>query len=94
MTGEARRIAAEFEKYFQERGRFRLDPEGRSAKHTHWRDEGEGRGTEGLAVAQMLVDLEEQNDWEARFIVSLERSRVENRVVLEFRGVNAVGVGR
>jgi hypothetical protein len=33
-TTEARRIEKEFTAYFEARGRFRLDPEGRNAKHT------------------------------------------------------------
>jgi superfamily II RNA helicase len=99
VTSEARRLETAFGPFFEARGRFRLDPEGRSAKHTHWREEtverdegdGEGRRAGQLAVAQMLVDAEAQNDWEVRFVVSLEASRRENRPVLTFEGVNAVG---
>jgi hypothetical protein len=77
-----------FEAYFAERGRFRLDPEGRAAKHTHWveaKDSGE------LIVAQMLVDAEEQNDWEAIFSVPHAESRAENRAVVRFVEVRPVG---
>ena len=39
LSPEAKRIEAAFAPYFEAHGRFRLDPEGRSAKHTHWTDE-------------------------------------------------------
>ena len=85
---EARRIEKEFATYFEARGRFRLDPEGRSAKHTHWLEESDA--TE-LQIAQVLADVDEQNDWEARFSVSLADSRRENRPVLAFVGASPVG---
>jgi hypothetical protein len=90
---ESRRIEKEFAAYFEARGRFRLDPEGRNAKHTHIAEqnaEGGGRNAE-WQIAQVLADTEEQNDWEARFSVSLDRSRAENRPVIEFVGVRPVG---
>ncbi len=83
---ETRRIEKQFVPYFDARTRFRLDPEGRSAKHTHIAEDGPT-----WSVAQVLLDVEEQNDWEARFTVSLEKSRAENRAVLEFRDVSPVG---
>jgi superfamily II RNA helicase len=85
-TPEARKIEADFGAYFAARGRFRLDPEGRSAKHTHFADEG-GEWT----VAQMLIDPADANDWEARFTVSLTESRAQNRAVLTFDAVRPVG---
>src|SRR5688572_18546221 len=36
LSPEAKRIEAAFSPYFDAHGRFRLDPEGRSTKHTHW----------------------------------------------------------
>jgi hypothetical protein len=39
----------------------------------------------------MLVDPEDQNDWEATFSLSLPESRAENRPVIRFTGVRAVG---
>jgi hypothetical protein len=88
VSAEARRIESAFATYFETRGRFRLDPEGRSAKHTHWEENSE-KGE--LAIAQMMIDAEEQNDWEARFTVSLAQSRAENRAVVRFEGLNPVG---
>ncbi len=84
MSGEAKRIEKAFAAYFDERGRFRLDPEGRAAKHTHFEESGE-------AVAQVLVDGAEANDWEARFTVSLTESRAQARAVVNFESVGVVG---
>lgn len=89
ISADARRLEARFEKYFVARGRFRLDPEGRATKHTHWQENREAGGWE---IAQMLIDAEEHNDWEARFVVSLAASRTENRPVVQFVGLEAVGV--
>lgn len=89
VSADARQLEAAFGKYFDARGRFRLDPEGRAAKHTHW---GEDGAAGELTVAQMLIDAEEQNDWEARFVVSLGDSRKENRAVVRFLGIGAVGL--
>jgi superfamily II RNA helicase len=86
---EARRIEAAFSAYAEVRGRFRLDPEGRSTKHTHW---AEDRDAGEWPVSQMLVDNEAQNDWEARFTVQLAQSRIENRAVVRFVDVRPVGI--
>jgi superfamily II RNA helicase len=86
---EARRLEAVFGAYAEARGRFRLDPEGRAAKHTHW---AEDRAAGEWTVAQMLIDAEGRNDWEARFTVSLTASRTENRAVVRFDGVGPVGM--
>ncbi len=92
-TTEARRIEKAFAPYFEARGRLRLDPEGRAAKHTHVAEDG-GPTTEGgrkWLIAQVLVDPEDQNDWETRFELSLDESRKENRPVLRFLGVGLIG---
>ena len=87
MPGEMRKIETAFAAYFDARERFRLDPEGRSVKHTHWNevDVAEWR------VAQVLIDPEEHNDWEVAFTVLLEASRAENRAIIRFEGVSAIG---
>lgn len=77
-----------FEAYFAARGRFRLDPEGRSAKHTHWLED---IAPDELVVAQVLVDPDGGNDWEALFAVPLNASRAENRAVVRFHGVRPIG---
>jgi superfamily II RNA helicase len=94
---EARRIEKEFAAYFEARGRFRLDPEGRSVKHTHISEDSSQPSALSpqlekiWQIAQVLADPEEQNDWEARFEVSLAASRVENRPVIKFLAVRPVG---
>jgi len=85
---EPRRIEDAFGAYFAVRERFRLDPEGRAVKHTHWSDD---NAPGELSIAQMLIDPADQNDWEATFAVLLPQSRSENRVVLRFDGVQSMG---
>ena len=87
-TPEARRIENAFRAYFDLHVRFRLDPEGRSAKHTHWSEHAD---TQEWKVAQVLIDATEQNDWEATFTVSLAESRAANRAVVKFETVRQIG---
>ncbi|HVU35201.1 MAG TPA: DUF3516 domain-containing protein, partial [Opitutaceae bacterium] len=87
-TPEGRRIETAFKRYFEARERFRLDPEGRSAVNTHWDEDAEA----GVwRIAQVLIDSEGGNDWEARFVVSLPESRAENRAAVRFDDVAPVG---
>ena len=90
----ARRLEREFLPYFEARGRFRLDPEGRSALNTHWDEPGAGSPEEGAAwpVAQVLSDPEGLNDWEVDFTVPLAASRAESSVVLRYEGVHLIGL--
>jgi hypothetical protein len=82
-----------FDDYFAARERFRLDPEGRSAKHTHFAEKpGEGlAATDELEVAQTLVDPDDANDWEAIFLVLLTASRAEDRAVVRLAAVRPIG---
>ena len=87
---------AVFAAYGEARGRFRLDPEGRSAKHTHFgavvTDGVVATAAVGeLEVAQVLVDAEGANDWEAVFGVAMAASRAENRAVVRLVAVRAIG---
>jgi hypothetical protein len=86
----ARRIEKEFVAYFEARGRFRLDPAGRSALNTHL-DETSDENGPIWRISQVLVDPDGQNDWEARFEIPLGECRARNQVVLGFLGVNPVG---
>jgi hypothetical protein len=86
-SAESRRIEKEFTAYFDVRGRFRLDPEGRAAKHTHVLESDESI----WQIAHVLVDTEGQNDWEARFELSVTESRHENRPILRFLATRPVG---
>ncbi len=91
---EAKARAADlktFGAYFDARGRCRLDPEGRAAKHTHWVETEAGAGE--WTVAQMLVDAEGRNDWEAVFSVLLAASRAENRAVVRLVAVRPLTAG-
>lgn len=83
----ARRVEDAFRGYWEARGRFRLDPEGRASANTH-RDESDA---ETWHVAQVLVDTEGLNDWEARFTVVLGESRAAGEAVVRFEGVAPVG---
>jgi superfamily II RNA helicase len=89
LSPEARKIEAAFRSYFDARGRFRLDPEGRSAKHTHWADD--TPGSPEWRLAQVLVDAEGHDDWETRLTVSIAASRAENRAVLRFETAAPIG---
>ena len=94
ISPDARKLEAAFAAYFDARIRFRLDPEGRSAKHTHWSEDNAAPAADGgkqWLVAQVLIDAEEQNDWEATFTISLAESRAQNRAVVSFSGVGPIG---
>ena len=94
ISPDARKLEAAFAAYFDARIRFRLDPEGRSAKHTHWSEDNAAPTADGgkqWLVAQVLIDAEEQNDWEATFTISLAESRAQNRAVVSFSGVGPIG---
>jgi hypothetical protein len=87
---------AVFAAYGEARGRFRLDPEGRSAKYTHFgavvTDGVVATAAVGeLEVVQVLVDAEGANDWEAVFGVAMAASRAENRAVVRLVAVRAIG---
>ena len=86
-------VAKELEKmfapYFEARGRFRLDPAGRAAANTHWAESDPAAGE--WTVAQMLVDPQEANDWEAVFAVPLAATRAADRAVIRFVAVRPVG---
>jgi hypothetical protein len=70
---------------------------GPSVKHTHISEDSSQPSALSpqlekiWQIAQVLADPEEQNDWEARFEVSLAASRVENRPVIKFLAVRPVG---
>ncbi len=86
-TGEeGRAVEDSFNAYVDERGWFRLDPEGRANKHTHIEEDG------GVwRIAQVMVDYEEQNDWELRVEVDLPSSREKGDVVLTWSGLAPIG---
>jgi superfamily II RNA helicase len=74
--------------YYQEHSRLTLDPEGRSHKHTYVTvDEERGQ----WQVAQVLVDPEGLNDWQANFLIDKATAREQGRPVLQLLGVAAIG---
>ena len=84
--GDARTIGDAFDHYVAERDWFRLDPAGRAAHHTHIDRDGAC-----WQVAQVLVDYEEQNDWELRVEVDLPASREAGGVVMRWLGLGPIG---
>ena len=93
---DSENLRKDFAHYVEARGRFRLDPEGRAAKHTHFGaivSEGDiatARVGE-MEVAHVLVDVDGLNDWEAVFGVSIAASRSENRAVVRLITVRPIG---
>lgn len=89
LLAETRRVEEQFGAFYEVHRAFRLDPEGRSAKHTHVAEETSAHWT----VAQVLVDSEGDGDWEAQFEVSLAASRAAGRPVIAFTGLSQIGGG-
>ena len=90
VEGGAGAVEKVFAPYREARTRFRLDPPARAAGHTHWSEAGD-TAAPLWRVAQVLVDADDLNDWEATFTVDLARSRAEARPVVLFEGVAAIG---
>jgi superfamily II RNA helicase len=84
----AREAEDAFRGYFTERGRFRLDPEGRSAANTHFDVDGEE-----WTVDQVLVDTEELNDWALRFTLNVAECRTRAEVVLHWGILGRIAAG-
>jgi hypothetical protein len=72
------------EAYYQEHERLMLDPEARNHKHTYvTQDEDRGVWT----IAQVLVDPEGVNDWQATFTVDKAVAREEGKPLLTLVGI-------
>ena len=93
LKAAARHIEDAFTAYNDARGRFRLDPEGRATRHTCFDEPAAARLHDHAVwnVAQILVDSESDNDWEALFEIDLPASRLESRPVLRFTGIREIG---
>lgn len=78
--------AGMFADYLHERGRFRLDPEARNAKHSHFNEDPDT----GLLLSQTLVDPESINDWEAVFRISPGECRAAGCLVLHLDAVRPI----
>ncbi len=96
------RLRATLEAYRPDHGMFRLDPEGRAARHTLV-DKAASEGSEPAAskgsdatawtVTQMLQDHEGHNDWAAVFRVDLAASRQSGIPIVELAGFGNAGLG-
>lgn len=80
-------LKEQFERYFEARGEFRLDPEGRNLKHSYF-DYDDDAGV--LRYDQVLVDAEGLNDWQLRVVVDLGLARSEGRALLEWGRITPV----
>lgn len=89
LATEARKLEKGFTAHGEARGRFRLDPAGRATANTHWVETEPGAAL--WRVAQVLCDTADANDWEARFTVDIEATRLTGRVALRLDGVSEVG---
>jgi superfamily II RNA helicase len=79
----AARLETEFASFFAEHAAMRTDPKARNPENTRVvsKDDGVWR------VEQILLDVEEANDWALVLAIDLRRSREEARPALELRGV-------
>jgi hypothetical protein len=73
--------------YYAEHERITLDPEARNHKHTYiTQDDESGVWT----VAQVLVDPEGLNDWQATFIVNKALAKEEGKPTLQLVGLASI----
>jgi len=80
-------LTAAMEPYFAEHDRIRLDNEARNGRHTYIEPAADGRTWQ---VFQVLVDLDELNDWQIEWSADLAQSREEGKPALTLRGVGPV----
>jgi hypothetical protein len=77
--------------YYQEHERITLDPEARNHKHTYITQDD---AADVWTVAQVLVDPEDLNDWEAVFTIDKALAREAGKPILKLIGVAPiVGTG-
>jgi len=77
---ESLRVA--LDRYRQVRGRFRLDPEARNLKHTHFL---QGDQNSRLTIEQVLIDPDEHNDWIVAFEVEMGGIPPKDSASVRFR---------
>jgi hypothetical protein len=80
------RISTLIDPYFDSHERIRLDPEARSAKHSHLSEP----GLRLRICEQILVDPEEHNDWSLRFSINLDECDRQQRPVLVMENIAPV----
>ncbi|HEX3020636.1 MAG TPA: DUF3516 domain-containing protein [Chitinispirillaceae bacterium] len=74
-------------KYSAGHGTFLLDPEGRNVRHTFIKKSPDNKIWH---VQQILVDLDQQNDWAVNFEVDLTLSRERKEAVLKLISISEV----
>jgi superfamily II RNA helicase len=82
----AARLTERMEAYHEEHKTFRMDAEGRNARHTLIEME-----ASIWKVEQVLQDFEDLNDWSLRFEVDLAASRTQGAPVLKLNGFDTLG---
>lgn len=87
---EARRIGQLFVAYADTHGRFRLDPEGRSAKHTHFAPVERLNAESTWEVSHTLIDYDGANDTAATFVADLDACRRTGDIRLRFETLENV----
>ncbi len=78
-----------FTPFFEARGRFLLDPAGRSAHHTHFTPDPNDPDT--LIIHQTLVDPDGLNDWAATFTLDLPATRATAAPAIALARVAVIG---
>lgn len=84
-TGEELLLATE--PYFVEHARLLLDPEARNHRHTYVTPD---EGSDSWTVAQVLVDPDGLNDWQAVFRVDKAQAREEGKPALQLLSIGPI----
>lgn len=74
------------DEYFATHQLIRLDPEARSAKHTHITDENPRQ----WIIEQVLIDPDELNDWIIKFMIDLDQCDAAERVVMHLYSIETL----
>ena len=74
--------------YLSEHERIRLDNEARNGRHTYVEPSQSGLQ---WRIHQVLVDPEEQNDWQVEFTVDLQQAREEGKPTLCLQSIHRIG---
>lgn len=84
----AESLAAAFDPYFDEHQCILLDNEGRNGRHTHVEIL---TSSQTWKISQVLVDIDELNDWQVQFTVDLNKAREEDQATLQLLSIGPIG---
>jgi len=84
----AEQLDAAMTAYYQEHQRLLLDPEARNHKHTYVTPNDDDSV---WSVAQVLVDPDGLNDWQATFTIDKAQAREQGRPVLQLVAIAPIG---